>query len=81
MIEGHGQWNCLTQKSHPSPWPAEHHQNQEAQHPKPSSSPGEVPVNVAVMCVSCGRSCGCRPGQCVGFRFGFCNRHDQQSER
>lgn len=32
VIEGHGQWNCLTQKSHPSPWPAEHH-------PKPRSTP------------------------------------------
>lgn len=24
VIEGHGKQNCLTQKSHPSPWPASH---------------------------------------------------------
>lgn len=47
--------------------------NQEAHHP--INNPGERPVTVAMRCVYCKRSFGCRPEQCMSLY----DHHSQQS--
>lgn len=60
MLEGHDQWNCLTQKSHPSPWPAEHRQTKEHTWPTAVLPPGpELRALWAGLDVDWNRLCPC----------------------